>query len=384
MIETYDVFVPATMGYGSSKRIGMDLAKAGHKKVFLVYDKGMWDFGIAQPVIANLQATGIEVITFDGVVADPPDEMVEEAAEIARKEEVDAIIGLGGGSSMDTAKGINVLMNNEPPIRQYFGVRNDLKPGVPLYFIPTTSGTGSETTNMCVISCVSQGVKNSVVSPVTIGTHCYLDPGLTMGLPKSATSATGLDALAHCVESLTGGMQNPLSDAIGCQAIRMIRKYLPIAVADGKNKEARAQMMYASYMAGMTFTNALVHAGHSLAHTMGAHFHTPHGVACAIMLPGVTEWAAYNETNKVRMICEAMGVDVPEDADYKEVGAIAKKTLRDFAKSVGNPNPKELGIALEDFLAIVPAAMNDTGLSICPYRMSSGDIQEIFTDAYDA
>ena len=384
MITTYDVFVPPTMGYGASKRVGIDLAKAGHKKAFMVYDKGMWDFGIAQPIIANLEAAGIEVVTFDKVLPDPPDEMVEEAAEIARNSGCDCIVGLGGGSSMDTAKGVNVLMKNPPPIRQYFGVRYDLEPGVPLIFIPTTAGTGSETTNMCVISCVSQGNKASVVSAATIGTHCYLDPALTLGLPKGLTSATGLDALAHAVESLTGGQQNPLSDALGCEAIRMITKYLPIAVADGKNKEARENLMYASYFAGMTFTNALVHAGHALAHTMGAHFHTPHGIACAIMLPGVTEWTALNESKKVRMVCECMGVTIPEDADYKEVGRIAKETIRSFAKSVGNPSPKDLGISLEDFLSVVPLAMNDTGLALCPYRMTANDVKEIFIDAYDA
>ena len=142
--------------------------------------------------------------------------------------------------------------------------------------------------------------------------------------------------------------------------------------------------MYASYFAGLTFTNALVHAGHALAHTMGAHFHTPHGVACATMLPGVTEWTAYNESRKVRMICECMGVQIPEDADYKEVGRIAKETIRAFVKKCGNPSPKELGIKLEDFLSIIPAAMNDMGLAICPYRMTADDVKEILIDAYDA
>ena len=383
MITTYDVFVKPTMGMGCSKRIGVDLAKAGHKKAFMIYDKGMWDFGIAEPIIKNLQAAGLEVVTFDGVLPDPPDEMVEEAAEKARNAECDCIIGLGGGSSMDTAKGVNVLMNNPPPIRQYFGVRYDLKPGVPLIFIPTTSGTGSETTNMCVISCVSAGNKASVVSAATIGTQCYLDAELTMGLPPGATAATGMDALAHATESLTSGQQNPLSDAVAREAIRLIHKWLPVAVADGSNREARENLMYASYFAGMAFTNALVHSGHGIAHTIGACFHVPHGNACTMVLPEVIEWTAYNEAHKVRQILECMGVDCPEDMPKEEVGALARKTIRDFAKSVGMKGPDKYGISREQLLSIIPMIMQDTGLALSPHRMASGDLAKILGSAYD-
>lgn len=384
MITTYDVFVRPTMGYNCSLRVGIDLAGKGFKRAFMIYDKGMWDFGIAQPIIASLEGAGIEVTCFDGVLPDPPDEMVEEAAEMARNANCDCIIGLGGGSSMDTAKGVNVLMNNPPPIRQYFGVRYDLKPGVPLIFIPTTSGTGSETTNMCVISCVSQGNKASVVSAATIGTYCYLDPSLTMGLPPKVTAATGIDAFAHAVESMTGGQQNPLSDAVASEAIRLIVKWLPVAIADGKNREARANLMYASYFAGMAFTNGLVHAGHAIGHTIGAKFHVPHGVACALNLPEVIAWTAYNESHKVRMICECMGVDVPEDATPAEIGQIAKDAIRSFCKLIGLPNAKELGIDLEKYLAIIPFAMQDTGLALCPYRMSPKDIAGFFNSSYEA
>ena len=154
--------------------------------------------------------------------------------------------------SMDTAKGVNVLINNPPPIRNYFGVQKNLRPGLSMYFVPTTAGTGSETTNMCVISCVSLGKKDSVVPPVCVGSMAFLDAELTMGLPPRPTAMTGIHAFAHVVESIT--------------------KWLPIAVADGKNQVAREKMMEASFFAGMAFTNALVHLGHSIGHSIGARY----------------------------------------------------------------------------------------------------------------
>ncbi len=384
MITTYECFVPPIMGPGASKRIGITLRAKGFKKAYVIFDKGMMDFGIAGPIIENLNMANIETVCFDKVTSDPPDEMVEACAEEARTAGCDVIVAIGGGSPMDTAKGVNVLINNPPPIRQYFGVQKNLRPGLPMVFVPTTAGTGSETTNMCVITCVSQGKKDSVVSPVCVGSLAILDPELTIGLPPKATAMTGLDAFAHVVESLTGSQANPLSDALCRDAIRAIVKWLPVAVADGKNIEAREKMLEASFFAGMAFTNALVHLGHSIGHSIGAVFHVPHGLACAFCLPEVIEFTARTESHKVRMICEAMGVNVPEDASWQEVGAIAKEAIRAFIKSVGMPNIEEYGIPLEELLKIAPMVTADSGFALIPYRITAGRIAEMFRSAYSA
>ena len=384
MITSYECFVPPIMGFGASKRIGMKLMQKGHKKAFVIYDKGMEDFGIAQPIIENLHDAGIETVCFNGVLPDPPDVMVEDAAEQAKTSGCDCIVAIGGGSSMDTAKGVNVLINNPPPIRNYFGVQKNLRPGLPMYFVPTTSGTGSETTNMCVISCVSLGKKDSVVSPVCVGSMAFLDAELTMGLPPKPTAMTGIDAFAHVVESITGAQANPLSDALCRDAIRTITKWLPIAVADGKNQVAREKMMEASFFAGMAFTNALVHLGHSIGHSIGATFHVPHGLACSFCLPEVIEYTARTEKEKVIMICEAMGKEVPEDATWQEVGALAKETIRAFTKSLGMPNLKEAGIPLDALLKIAPMVTGDSGFALIPYRITTARVAEMFQSAYDA
>lgn len=384
MITSYEVFVPVIMGGGASLRTGLKVRELGCKKVLVVYDKGLKDAGIAGTIVENIQNAGIETVCFDGVLPDPPDTMVEGAAAIARNEGIDGIVAVGGGSAIDTAKGINVLINNPPPIMNYFGVQKNLKPGVPMVFIPTTSGTGSEVTNMCVISCASLGKKDSVVSPVCVATLAIVDPELTLGLPPKMTAATGADALAHALESLTGGHANPLSDALAREATRMIAKWLPVAYRDGSNLEAREQMILASMFAGMAFTNALVHLGHSIGHTLGAQFHIPHGIACAVTLPEVIEYAAKTESNKVRMICECLGAEVAEDATPEEIGATARRAVRSLLKSVEIPNIKELGIPLEAAVKVAPLVVADTGFAIVPYRITAAKVAEMIKSAYDA
>lgn len=385
MITSFDIFVPLIMGSGSSLRTGLKVRELGCKKVLVVYDKGIKDAGIAGTIVENIQNAGVETVCFDGVLPDPPDTMVEQAAEMARKEGIDGIVAVGGGSSIDTAKGINVLINNDPPIMRYFGVQKSLKPGVPMVFIPTTSGTGSEVTHMCVISCTSLGKKDSVVSKdCCVACLAILDPDLTLGLPPKMTASTGVDALSHAVEAMTGGQANPLSDALAREAIRLIAKWLPIAYRDGSNLEARENMLLASMYAGMAFTNALVHLGHSIAHTLGARFHIPHGIACGVALPEVIEYASKTEYKKVRMICECLGAEVKKDATPEEIGAIARDALRTLIKSVGIPNLKELGIALEDVLKVAPMVVADTGFALVPYRITAARVAEMLRSAYDA
>ena len=384
MITSFNVFVPAIMGSGSSFRTGMKVRELGCKKVLVVHGKGMKASGIADTIIENLQNAGVETIIFDKVLPDPPDLVVEEGAEFAKANGVDAIVALGGGSAMDTAKGINILINNPPPIMQYFGVQKNLKPGLPMIFIPTTSGTGSEVTNMCVISCTSRGNKDSVVSPVCVGTLAIVDPDLTLNLSPKMTAETGVDALAHSVESLTGGNSNPLSDALAREAIRGIVKWLPIAYKDGSNLEAREGMILASMYAGMAFTNGLVHVGHAIAHTLGAQFHIAHGLACAVTMPEVIEYSARTEWKKVKMICECLGENVPEDATPEEIGAIAKESLRGFLKSVGIPNLKELDLNLEKVLKVAPLVTVDSGMALAPYRLTASGVAGILKSAFDA
>lgn len=385
MITAYDIFVPMIMGEGASLRTGLKMRDLGCQKVMVVYDKGIKDVGIAQKIVDNLENAGISTVCFEDVEPDPPDTMIEQAAEQARSEKVDGIVAVGGGSAMDTAKGINVLINNPPPIVKYFGIQKNLKPGVPMVFIPTTSGTGSEVTNMAVVSATKLGKKDSVVSSTCcLATLAIIDPELTLGLPPKLTAATGVDALAHAVESLTGGQANPMSDALAREAIRAIVRWLPLACKNGASYEAREALMLASTQAGMAFTNALVHVGHCIGHALGASFHVPHGIACAATLPEVVEYASVTESRKVKMICECMGVAVPADATAEEIGKLGKDALRTFLKSVGTPNLKELNISLEQAMSVAPKVTKDEGMALAPYRITPAKVAEMIESAYDA
>lgn len=384
MITSFNVFVPLVMGSGSSYRTGIKVRDLGCKKVMVVHGKGMKASGIADRIINNLENAGVEVVAYTKVEPDPPDTIMEEGAKIANEEGVDGIVALGGGSALDTAKGINVVINNPPPISQYFGVQDNLKPGLPLIFIPTTSGTGSEVTNMTVVTVTADGRKDSVVSPVCVGTLAILDPELTLGLSPKMTALTGIDALAHAVESLTGNNSNPLSDALAREAIRSIVKWLPVSYKDGSNLEAREELMYASMQAGMAFTNGLVHVGHAIGHTIGAHYHIAHGQACAATLPEVIEYASKTEWEKVAMICQCFGVEVPEDASPEEIGALARETMRKFFRQVDIPNMKELGFELEEVLGLAPLVSQDSGLALAPYRITTKGIADLMEAAYNA
>lgn len=384
MITSYEVFVPALMGSGSSLRTGLKVRELGCNKVLVVYDKGLKDVGISDKIVENLNAAGIETICFDGVLPDPPDIMIEGAAEIAREGNIDGIVAVGGGSAIDTAKGINVLIHNQPPIAQYFGIRNDLRPGVPMVFLPTTSGTGSEVTNMCVITRMATGAKNSVTSRVCIGSIAILDPDLTLGLPSQITAATGFDAFCHAAEALTSGHENPLSDALARDAIRTISDYLPIAVTDGCNSIAREKMIIASMLAGMAFTNALVHLGHAFGHTIGARFHISHGIACAVALPQIIEFASVTESHKVRMIGECMDVEIAKDATPEEIGNLTSQAILKLKKDINMPTMKDLDFTLEDLLKIAPLVSQDLSFALSPRRMTTSQVAEILQVAYDA
>ena len=371
-------------GHGAIENIVPELTARGYKKAFVCSDPDLIKFGVTTKVTDLLDAAGFAYSVYSDIKPNPTIANVQDGVAAFKAAEADCIVTIGGGSSMDTAKGVNVLINNPPPLMQYFGVQKNLRPGLPMVFVPTTAGTGSETTNMCVISCVSQGKKDSIVSPVCVGSLAILDPELTMGLPPKATAMTGIDAFAHAVESLTGGQANPLSDALARDAIRTITRWLPRAVENGKDEAAREKMLEASFFAGMAFTNALVHLGHSIGHSIGAKFHVPHGLACSFCLPEVIEYTARTEREKVEMICEAMGVSVPEGASWQEVGALAKDAIRALIKRVGLGNIQDSGIPLDDLLKIAPMVTADTGFAILPYRIPASRVAEMFRSAYSA
>ncbi|WP_422419510.1 iron-containing alcohol dehydrogenase [Pseudomonas sp. GZD-222] len=269
---------------GALQGIGEVFSGLGVRRVLLVCDPGIVKLGFASKACAVLEAAGCSVAVFDQVVADPPAAVVEQAVSHGRAFEADGVLGLGGGSSLDAAKLVALLINSEQPLQDLYGTDKACGQRLPLVLMPTTAGTGSEVTWVSVITDAQQR-KQAVYSAQLMPDVAVLDPELTLGLPAGVTAATGLDAMVHAIEAYTSRTRkNPISDGLATTALRLLGGNLRKVLADGSDVAARSAMLQGSLMAGMAFVNASVAAIHGLAYPLGARFHIPHGHANALVM----------------------------------------------------------------------------------------------------
>jgi len=281
-------------GRGASGRL-VDIAAplmVGVERVVLIADKGVRQFGLIDAAVEGLDAAGREVLIVDDVVADPPEDMVLAATERAREFGAQLVIGFGGGSSMDTAKLVALLLGCDQPLDQMYGV-NQVRGGrLPLILIPTTAGTGSEVTPISVVT-VGETSKMGVNDPVLYGDLAVLDAALTLGLPRHVTAATGIDAMVHGIEAYTSAIEkNPVSDALALAGLEKLHGAIERACLDGSDIEAREDMLLGALLTGQAFANAPVGAVHALAYPLGGIFHVPHGLSNSLMLPPVLRYNA--------------------------------------------------------------------------------------------
>lgn len=369
-------------GEGASQGTGEKLKDFGITKLLCVYDKGIKAAGLVDTIIQNVQAEGIKVIEFGEVLPDPPDTIVDQAGELGRKEGVDGILGIGGGSSMDTAKGVNVLLGNPGVISDYFNPETMQKPGKFLFLIPTTSGTGSEVTGVAVLTNTKDRKKCGVRGKNCIATLAIVDPKLTFGLPPGITAATGMDAFSHAVEAYTTAMKNPMSDLLALEAISLIAKYLPVAVRDGSNGEARSKMSYAATIAGMSFNDAPPHIGHAIAHTVGVKYHVPHGTICGLAVPGVIEYVSDIMPEMVRSIGEAMGLSLKDDLSNEMLGSRVADAVRKLNREIGLPTMKDLNIPESGLSDIAADVLTDVCAPFIPKKTNADDVLRILQKYY--
>ena len=256
-------------------------------RALIVTDAGIVQSGMIEPALSSLTAAGIASVVYTDVVADPPEAIVERALAFAREQQIDGVIGLGGGSSMDVAKVIALLTKSTQSLQDVYGVGNAKGYRLPLIQIPTTAGTGSEVTPISIIT-TGETTKQGIVSPLLIADVALLDAELTVGLPPHVTAATGIDAMVHAIEAYTSKLRkNPYSDMLACEALRLLSKHIVTAVEDGHNLVARSAMLYGAMLAGQAFANAPVAAVHALAYPLGGHYHIAHGLSNSLVLPHV-------------------------------------------------------------------------------------------------
>ncbi|WP_309669704.1 iron-containing alcohol dehydrogenase [Gemmatimonas sp.] len=275
---------------GESERLGSLLREFGISRPLVVTDRGIVSAGLLEPLLASLRALGVEVTVFDEVLADPPASCVDAAVAMALASQIDGVIGVGGGSSLDVAKLVALLSRSGQALSAVYGVGLAVGPRWPLFQVPTTAGTGSEVTPIAIVTTAS-GEKQGVVSRLLYPDVAVLDATLTLGLPARVTAMTGIDAMVHAIEAYTSRhAKNVLSDTLAVRALRLLSDHIGTAIEDGSDLAARRAMLQGSMLAGMAFANAPVGAVHALAYPLGGQFHVPHGLSNALVLLPVLEF----------------------------------------------------------------------------------------------
>ncbi|GBC93167.1 NAD-dependent methanol dehydrogenase [bacterium HR15] len=299
-------------GVGATGNLSFECSLQGWQSALIVTDRGVRGAGLTTPVETQLQEAGVWYEIYDSVQPNPTIECIEAAVPMAQ--EKDIVIGVGGGSVMDSAKLINVLRTYGGRVLDYEGT--DTVPGMckPLIAIPTTAGTGSEVTFIAMFTHTERRQKMPVLSRYLAPHLAIVDPELSRRLPPAPTAQTGMDALTHAIEAIVDLQANPMSDILALEAIRLILHYLPRAVANGAaDIEARAAMAFAATIAGAAFNNSMVGLAHAIAHAIGGLYDLPHGLCCALALPHAMEFNLESRRDRFEQIAQAMGVETPED-----------------------------------------------------------------------
>ncbi|EIZ1360088.1 L-threonine dehydrogenase [Vibrio vulnificus] len=376
-------FIPTVnlMGAGCLKDAADSIKAQGFTKGLIVTDKILNQIGVVKQVQDLLSERGVSAVVFDGTQPNPTISNVNAGLELLKQNDCDFVISLGGGSPHDCAKGIALVASNGGAIADYEGVDLSAKPMLPLIAINTTAGTASEMTRFCIITDEARHIKMAIVDKHTTPLISVNDPELMLAKPASLTAATGMDALTHAVEAYVSIAATPITDAVAIKAIELIQAHLRTAVAHGEDIEAREQMAYAQFMAGMAFNNASLGYVHAMAHQLGGFYDLPHGVCNAILLPHVQRYNAQVCPERLRDVAKAMGVNV-EGMSAEQGADAAIEAIVQLAKDVGIPTGiRELGAKLEDIPTLADNALKDACGFTNPKQATHEEISAIFEAA---
>ncbi|MGZ3514452.1 MAG: iron-containing alcohol dehydrogenase [Thermodesulfobacteriota bacterium] len=370
-------------GIGASREIGKEAKALGGTKVLIVTDPGVVNSGLVSSLRANLEEAGMKVFLFDRVEPEPSASLVDESAQLTKENGVDVVIGVGGGSSLDIAKGASLLASNPGKVLDYCGLDLIPKRGLPKILVPTTAGTGSEVTRVFVLTDKRDNMKKVVFSNYALPELALVDPMLTISMPSKVTADSGMDALVHAIETYVSMNATPFSDLLASKAIELIAKYLPMAFAKGENIEARYHMSLASLLAGMAFASGGLGAVHALAYPLGTEYHLPHGRTNAIMLAHVMEFNSIGNRSRYALIAEMMGKrEVTSDLRAGVVKAV--EAVVQLLDDVQIPyHLKDYGIPKEAIPKLVEGGMRQARLFVPnPRDLREKDVEAIYTKAW--
>ena len=365
-------------GAGAIKDIATEAKGRGFKKAFVCSDPDLIKFGVTKKVIDVLEGAGLDYEIYSNIKPNPTIENVQTGVEAFNMSGADYLIEIGGGSSMDTAKGIGIVIANPEfeDIRSLEGVAPTKNKSVPIFAVPTTAGTAAEVTINYVITDVEKNRKMVCVDPKDIPVVAFVDPEMMSSMPKGLTAATGMDALTHAIEGYITAGAWELSDMFHLKAIEIISRSLRNAVAN--TPEGRADMALGQYVAGMGFSNVGLGIVHSMAHPLGALYDTPHGVANAIILPTVMEYNAPATGEKYREIARAMGVQGVDSMTQEEYRKAAIDAVRKLSEDVGIPADLKAIVKEEDIPFLAQSAYDDACRPGNPRETSVEEIAELY------
>lgn len=369
-IMAYQFLSPTVLdcGIGAVEKLGEYLEMFGAEKVLVVCDEGVKSIGLVDDIIDLIEDSGFDAVVWDGVQPDPPVEVVDSAIDFARSEDVNSIVVVGGGSSIDTAKAINVALSAPKDYKEYLGQLNTVpNRGLPLIAIPTTSGTGSETSFFSVITDTEKGKKSGIISPLIAPHVAIVDANMTKTLPQHITVATGIDALTHAMETCTTTVANPISDAISFKATRMIVKNLPEVYNNPDNLEARQEVAEAAAMGAIAFNSSFFHVCHAISHAIGAVWHVPHGIACAYGLVYGIEHIAEEVPEKIREFSKIFDVDGHKDMEISNLKVALKDSMLDFYDYLNVPKLREFKNVKQEEFDVAIDAMEREMLDFGPF-----------------
>ncbi|MGD0623657.1 MAG: iron-containing alcohol dehydrogenase [Thermodesulfobacteriota bacterium] len=371
-------------GPGAAKEVGF-YAKGLGRKALIVTDNRLEKIGLLDDIKQSLEAAGISFTIYDKVVTEPTMEYTEEGLRIYKEFGAELLIAIGGGSPIDAAKAISALASNPGKMNDFEGPNKIPKPGAPLIAIPTTAGTGSEVTQVTIITDTVRNVKMLIASFNIMPRVALVDPLMTLKLPQGITAATGLDALTHAIEAYVSVKAQPITDALAIHAIRLISENLRLAWCNGDNVDARIKMMTGALEGGLAFSNASVALVHGMARPIGAYFHVPHGISNAALLSTVIEFSVPGNPKRYADIAEAMG-EITTGLSTLEAGYLAAKAAKRLTSDLKVPALRGLGMDEGRFKAVVNQMAADALASGSPgnnpRKATQEEIVELYRKAY--
>jgi len=368
-------------GHGALASISKAVVDLGCRRALILTDPGVNKIGLAQLVRDALADFCVGI--YDNIASEPDLETVDAATAVAREQKADCIISVGGGSVIDTAKGACVILKSGGKANDHLNFLVLTEPQTPHIAIPTTAGTGSEVTNIAVLTSKGAARKLYIVDTRIMPNVAILDPRFTISMPKDLTVSTAMDAMTHAIEAMTSTMANKICDGMALQAIRLINENLPLVVADGKNEKARLNMQVAATMAGWAFTIAQIGLAHAMAHTIGAMYHIPHGAACGILLPKVMRYNVDHAADKLVQVAQALGIDTVGMTE-RDAALAAADAVEDLMEKVGHPiRLRDVGVPEENLAICAFHALADTAVLFNGRPVSDpNEVLQIYSQAY--